>query len=738
MIIKTPDGYRGERWKHRITMLQNIGSVTSTTGIDNEVERIWSSLLLHDVVMQLKLYVDYREEGRWKTQSVYATQPVTVDLDRQHLDSLDKVAIDEFCNISLVMWKEADEDSTFMLRATLYDENEIVFAFEHQIKKLPAKLTTPYGTILLKKNPQGCAMTVGKHWYATINPPLYTSLTLLGRLSVSKHSNDYTTLRSWLRYYFKESSIAELTFLDQDKRRGMDIIRQIVASYNRQAVADKNEIALRSQEFINDRLASLSEELGSVDSNIVDIKRQGSMTSLRDAALSVRNSDKLSTQLTDATTQVMLIDELNTLMDKPSNQYDIIPSTIGLSDKTATGLINKYNTMVQSRNRLLRSASEEAVQVKQLTASIEEMRSAITGALQQARQSAVIQQKGVSSQYNTFRGRVSSLPTAERALMDVGRDQSIKSKLYMILLKRREETSIALSSEANNGKLIDEPTCEGQVRPNLLLAYGIGLFFGLAIPYAVFVLLGFLRYKLEDHEELTQLTNLPIIADVPTANESDKDKSGIVVRYGMNRPIDEVYRLMRTNLRFMMRSNDGVILFTSTTSGEGKTFNAANLAMSYALLGKRVVLCGLDLRKPALGRLFGLHDTSRGMTLLLAKAMVTNADVCDQIQPSGLDKKLDLLLAGPEAPNSAELLARDSFRQVLDILKKTYDYVILDSAPVGLVTDTFQICDQADVTVYVCRANYTPKYHISQLNTMAEEGKLKNPCIVLNGCESVS
>ena len=172
MIIKTPDGYRGERWKHRITMLQNIGSVTSTTGIDNEVERIWSSLLLHDVVMQLKLYVDYREEGRWKTQSVYATQPVTVDLDRQHLDSLDKVAIDEFCNISLVMWKESDEDSTFMLRATLYDENEIVFAFEHQIKKLPAKLTTPYGTILLKKNPQGCAMTAGKHWYATINPSI--------------------------------------------------------------------------------------------------------------------------------------------------------------------------------------------------------------------------------------------------------------------------------------------------------------------------------------------------------------------------------------------------------------------------------------------------------------------------------------------------------------------------------------------------------------------------------------
>jgi capsular exopolysaccharide synthesis family protein len=192
--------------------------------------------------------------------------------------------------------------------------------------------------------------------------------------------------------------------------------------------------------------------------------------------------------------------------------------------------------------------------------------------------------------------------------------------------------------------------------------------------------------------------------------------------------------MMRTNLFFMMQENSHVILFTSSTSGEGKSFSSSNLAVSYALLGKKVILCGLDIRKPAVGRQFGLPERNKGISILLAKDVVTKEDVESQVLPSGVDEHLDLLLAGSIPPNPTELLARDTMRQILEILKDSYDYVILDTAPVGLVTDTLQISKLVDATVFVCRANYTPKYAIAELNVLVEEKKMNNPCVVLNGC----
>lgn len=739
MLIKNPDGYRGERWKHRITMIRNLGTVSNTLGIENEVERIWSSLMFHDVVMQLKLYTEYKEEGRIKDKLLYANQPINVDLDPLHLDSLDKVAFDEMRIIALSMTKQDERDSTFHLKGALISDNETVLSFGGRVKQLPATVNTPYGTLTFTRNANGKMMEVGKCYKATIYPPLYKTLRNLGNFSVKQASKDYSTLRSVLRYYFKESSIVEMTYRDQNLRRGSDIVRQVELSYNRMAAADKDEIALRSEEFINGRLNRLAEELGVVDSSIENIKRKSGITSFSDAAQSVKGSDKFSSKLANAESQVMIIDELSSYVKDPSSRYEVIPTSIGLNDKTTERLIDKYNSLVQDRNRMLKSASQEAVHVKRLTATIDELHSALGNALQQARHSASVSMQGIAGQYNTYQGRVHNMPSSERVLRDVGREQLTKSRLYKILLKRREEMIIAQTSDASRVKLIDEPLCTGRVRPNLLLAYGIATGLGLVIPYAIIYLLSFFRYKLEGHKELASLTDIPIIADVPISKDSDKDKAGIVVRQDSNRMEDEVFRLMRTNLRFMVvQGSTPVILFTSTTSGEGKTFNAANLAVSYALLGKKVVLCGLDIRKPALGKLFDLRDKERGISTLLSMEDVKKADVISRIQPSGVNKCLDLLLAGPIPPNPTELLTHDSFRQVLAILKETYDCVILDTAPVGLVTDTLQFSALADVTVFVCRVDYTPIYAIDQLNGLVENKKLLNPCIVLNGCKDNS
>ncbi len=228
---------------------------------------------------------------------------------------------------------------------------------------------------------------------------------------------------------------------------------------------------------------------------------------------------------------------------------------------------------------------------------------------------------------------------------------------------------------------------------------------------------------------------MPIIADVAVANDDVKTSAGIVVHENKNTQMDEIFRSLRTNIQFMLKEGEKNILFTSNTSGEGKTFCAANLATSFALLGKKVILCGLDIRKPALGRLFGISDTGLGITSLLTKDHVTETDLQGQIVKSGTNDNLDLLLAGPVPPNPTELLARDTFRQVVELLQQNYDYVIFDTAPVGLVTDTLQIAAHAHVCVLVCRADYTPKSSFGLLNNLAKEGKLPNACVVLNGID---
>ena len=334
-----------------------------------------------------------------------------------------------------------------------------------------------------------------------------------------------------------------------------------------------------------------------------------------------------------------------------------------------------------------------------------------------------------------FQSRITNAPEQERVLTQIGRQQEVKSGLYLMLLQKREENSISLAATADKGKMIDKPLYEGKVSPKSSIIILVALVLGLGLPLGIIYLLQLMRYKIEGHDDVVRLTKLPIIADVAVASESAKSAAGIVVHENKNDQIDEIYRSMRTNIQFMLKGNQKTILFTSSTSGEGKTFNAANLSVSFALLGKRVILLGLDIRKPALGRLFSVSDRTIGITNLLVKDTVKKEDLLAQIRPSGVNQNLDLLLAGPIPPNPAELLSRENLGIIINYLKEDYDYVILDTAPVGLVTDTFQIGKFADITVIVCRADYTPKANISMMNSINAEKKLPNMCIVLNGVD---
>ena len=717
MLIKDDQSRR--RSTQMLANIQDLGFMTNSAGIDNEIEVLQSRILLRDVVRDLKLYTEYRTNGRIRNFIAYGSQPINVDLDPASLDSLDKELLEGGMLSSLKM-KITRTEQGYQLNGAIRSGNKEQ-VISQLAKSLPTSFKTSIGTLTLTEA-AGRKMEQGEVSNVTMLPPMQVATKYLGSLTVEPTS--------------KITDIAEITLKDKDVRRGMDFLRHLAECYNRQANADKNEIALRTEEFINDRIARINTELGITEGELESFKRRNAVTNLGvDASQSVQMSSQFSTRLSEANSQIQMLDYLREFVNNPKNHNQIIPSNVGLTDAASTRLIADYNQAVQDRNRLLQAASEMAPQVQTLNSTISDLQASIQTALLQARRSADIARQGIQSEYSKYQGRISSAPVQERVLTQIGRQQDVKSGLYLMLLQKREENSISLAATADKGRLLDEPLFEGKVSPKNTIILLAALVIGFLLPMLVLYILAFFRYKIEGHDDVARLTSMPIVADVAVASDSVKSAAGIVVQANKNNQIDEIFRSMRTNIQFMLKENQKVILFTSSTAGEGKTFNAANLAVSFALLGKKVVLCGLDIRKPALGRLFGISDRKDGITHLLRMEKVTEEDLKKQICPSLVNENLDLLLAGAVPPNPAELLARDSFEQTINLLRERYDYVILDTAPVGLVTDTLQIGRVADVTVFVCRADYTPKSSFGLLNTLAKEQKLPNPCVVLNGVD---
>jgi capsular exopolysaccharide synthesis family protein len=366
---------------------------------------------------------------------------------------------------------------------------------------------------------------------------------------------------------------------------------------------------------------------------------------------------------------------------------------------------------------------------------LDDLEPSIREALVQARHSAELQRSSIQGQYGKYQSRIGSTPEQERVLNQIGRQQEVRSELYLLLLQKREENSISLAATADKGKLIAMPLYSGLVSPRKGIILGTAFILGLLFPFVILFVIELMRYRIEGREDVVSLTKVPMVADVPLANEKAKTAAGIVVQADRNSQMDEVFRSLRANVLFMMKENEKIILFTSGISGEGKTFLAANLAVSFALLGKKVMLVGCDIRKPALGRLFGKSNSKHGLTNLLRAEHVTAELLHNETCDSGVHPGLDLLLSGPVPPNPTELLSRKNLEEVFDLLSEKYDYIILDTAPVGLVTDTLQLAHFANVSCFVCRADYTPKSNLTMLDSLAQENKLPNACVVLNGVD---
>ena len=712
LLIKDDDS-RGRGGKSGVLTTSNLGIMSNSTGIDNEMEILSSLSIAQQAVRDLKLYVNYSLEGKVKDHLIYNSEPISVDLDPSHLEKL---------NYPISLEINRKGSSYTVTGEYLNPKTGVTNSIEKTITSFPTRIDTKTGIITLQSNGDRGLLPEGRALKVTILSPKSVAAKYAGSLSVSQTS--------------KTTTIAELVLKDESPQRAVDYLRQLAICYNRQANEDKNEIAVRTEEFINGRLEKINAELGSTEGSLEEYKKRNNMVELKmNAAQAVQNQDVYSQKLAEANTQMALLNSISEYLNDPSNKYQTLPSNVGLSDASATSLIDKYNDIVITRNRLLRSASESSPTVTPLTAQLDDLTSSIKRAMIQARKSMEIERNNIANMYGRYASQTNATPEQERILTQIGRQQDVKSGLYLMLLQKREENSISLAATADKGKLIDDPQYMGKVSPKSSMIMLIALIMGLAIPASVIFIVNFMRYKIEGHDDVAKLTSLPIIADVAIASETAKTKADIVVHENQNNQMEEVFRSLRTNLQFIMAENEKVVLFTSSTSGEGKTFTAANLAVSFALLDKKVVLVGLDIRKPRLAELFEINDHQHGITNLLTQPDPTSADVKKQILKSGISNNLDILMAGPIPPNPAELVARKSLDQVIDILKETYDYVLIDSAPVGLVTDTLQIGRVANATVLLCRADYTPKEAFGYINDLAKEKKLPNMCVVINGID---
>nr|WP_296088573.1 polysaccharide biosynthesis tyrosine autokinase [uncultured Prevotella sp.] len=717
LIKDDDDSKRRGMGSSMIQNAANLGFISNSNGIDNEIEILSAHDLAQQAVYDMKAYVSYYHKGTFKDPLVYKEQEINVDLDLKHLKRLN-------APIKMIIKRDGNSykvtGSYFVpIDAFIYEKDPV--NFEKTITGLPATINTRVGNIQLTAN-KGFKLEDGEGIKAVIVSPEMAANKYVKNLTVSQTS--------------KTTTIAELVLNDEDPQRSVDYLKTLIKVYNRQANEDKNEIAYRTEQFINNRLEKINAELGNTEGQLESYKKRNRMVEMKiNATASVQNADEFEQKLNEANTQVELLKELGKYMNEPGNKYQPIPSNVGLTDESSTSLINEYNKIALQRNQLLHSASESSPTVTPLTAQLDDLTASIKRAMRQARLGQEIQRNSIAKQAAMYANQIGSSPEQERVLTQIGRQQEVKSGLYLMLLEKREENSISLAATADKGKVIDAPSLVGKVSPKTPIIMLIALVLGLAIPAGILFLIEFFKYKIEGHEDVMKLTTIPIISDIPVASDIAKGRADIVVHQNVNNLMEEIFRGLRTNIQFMMKEGEKVLMFTSSTSGEGKTFVASNVAISLALLGKKVIVVGLDIRKPRLAELFEIDNHHNGITNLIIHDNNTWDDIQKQILSSGVNDHLDLLMAGPVPPNPGELVTRKSLDDIINQLKEHYDYVVLDTAPVGLVNDSLQLGRLANLCIYVCRADYTQKASFGMINGLNNEKKLPNMCLVLNGVD---
>jgi len=682
-----------------------LGSIFgSSSNVNDELYSISSHTVLMDVARRLGL--DRRHvvrDGLLHSSFAYQDYPVDVTFNPVVADTL---------RTTITFKIKVSDDG--LVDAKVTDSQKEVLA-DVSKAKFPVVLKTPYGEYTLVTTK-----------YFKPGESLKTVITVRGYDAVAETLAEDITIDVASR----KASIIELDMKSSDINYARDVLDMIIEKYNERALGMTNQQNQQTLDFLNSRLELLAGDLTDVEGDLQNLKSNQGVSDLRaEVEYQFTKKGKIETELIQAETQYEIGKMVRDFISDPANAHNLVPSgLVSQSQGDAAGqAINSYNELVLQRMRIASTASESNQALKTIDRQLEALRSNLITTLDKSLESVRLTLTELRGKYGAAQSALSNVPGQERAFRDVIRQQAIKEQLYVHLLKQREAVSMMLANSRAKGIVIDQAfALKDPVGMSnkviLLVAFVLGLILGALIVY----MLNLFRTKFADRQELDALTPAPILGEMCVNRSGDS----LVVREGGSSTAAELFRLIRSNLLFVLGDdNNKVVLMTSTRSGEGKSFIAINLASSLALLGKRVLLMGLDIRSPKLAEYLGIPATP-GFTEYISGDRYSLEQI---IRPLPRVNGLDVIVSGPVPPNPAELLSSKRVDELFDRLRTMYDYIIVDSAPVGVISDTFALSRVSDATIYVCRANYTRKADIQFFNTLYRDKRLNKPALVLNG-----
>ncbi|MDE6277478.1 MAG: polysaccharide biosynthesis tyrosine autokinase [Muribaculaceae bacterium] len=686
-----------------ISTLGAMGALFGDGGyIEDEIFVISSHTVYRSVARALQTEVShYVRDGFMDSHFAYKDYPVQVFMNPELPDTLST-------SLSFVV-KVNDKEKVSITgkadREKIADIKDATF---------PVTLETTFGKFVFNKTDH---FVKGKDLKTTILITSYDS----AAETLAKNVNCEMASR--------KSNVIEMSINTPNPEYGMDILNEIMAEYNKKGVDQKNLQGEKTAEFLETRLKLLAGDLDTAEGDIQNYKQKEGIVDLEvEAKYQSQKKGEVEAQLIEAQTEAEILKMIRDFISEPSNSNSLIPMTT--STEGLETAIRTYNELIMKRMELASNARSNNTALRLLDEQIAAMRSNINTSLSKAYDTQRIAVKELESAKRAADTRLGNIPSQERAFRDMLRQQTIKENLYVFLLERREENAILLANAVPKGTIIDEaytlidPLSMGK-KMILLIAF----FIGLLLPPIYLWLKNFLNDKFTSVSEVKRLTDAPILGEICT----DKSGRNLVVTPTDTSSTTELFRLLRSNLQFIMGGkNDKVVLMTSTSSGEGKSFVSVNLAATLALLGKKVVLIGMDIRKPRLASYLNLHPQF-GLTQYLSSE---DLQIKQIITPLKEIEGMDVIVAGPVPPNPSELLTSQKIDAMFQTLRSMYDYIIVDSAPVGMVSDTFALDRISDATIYVCRANFTGKQDIDFINEIYDTKRLKKLSIVVNGTES--
>ena len=699
------DSEKGGSISSPADVLADFGMQSKVSNVENEIALMSSMTVVRRAVVETNLYTRYL----WGEDSVLykETTPFTVAFNEEAMASLPRPIKVEF---------------------TVADNGEVSSVYEiEEVKSQPVVassfpfvLNTPFGDMSVARN-NDVELSAGVVT-VSVSPIGSVAASYQRALSVSPLS--------------KTASVANMSYNTPDPVEGALFLNAVIENYNNVVNETKRQVACRTEEFISSRLVSLRKELEEMEGSLAAYKKQNELVDPKsDATEVIKKRAEYTKLLEELDLKLEASKYMNDFVNDSKNEMQVIPASFGTDlDPALTSLINNYNAKVIERMTLLQSTTAENPVLRTSTKVLESMLGDLRTALAALNQSLTIERKAISILADKYNGRFELSPEVERQLLSIKRECDIKSGLYVMLLQKYEETLLSIEVQSDNLSCIDAPYCTGLVAPNKKMIFLIALFFGLILPAAYIYISVLVRNKFDSVAEIRDAVKLPFIGSIPvTVSSKIQPARPIVVKKNKNDIMAEAFRSLRTNLEFVMRKTNGkVILFTSTVSGEGKTFVASNLAVSTVLLGKKVLLIGCDIRRPRLAEVFGFDKSNPGLTSYLA-AHEDELSLLDKyIVSSGSVEGLDILPAGIVPPNPTELLSGNNLDRALEYLRGKYDYIILDGPPVGLVADSMIINRVADVVAYVMRVGYTHKVDADFVNAIVKEKKLENVSIVVN------